>query len=134
MHLKSFLFCIPLKWGTVIMVIDAKYDKDLIWFFRKMSIKTCVAVGSLIFYIMGCFNVMLAYGAYNGNHRMVGIWLLVHFSVFMLTIYSALVHTYFLLHVVAMGYSMFVVRSFYETLAPASGNELEGEDSSEEDV
>ncbi|KAH8232607.1 hypothetical protein KR032_010516, partial [Drosophila birchii] len=117
MHLKYFLCCFPIKYGVIFvgiaygvtyfiigstglqMVKDAKYNENFVWFFRKMSVKACVTVGSLILYFMGIINFLLAYAAYTHNHLIVGIWLLVHFTTIIMTLYSALVHTFFLIYI-----------------------------------
>ncbi|KAH8258215.1 hypothetical protein KR038_007855 [Drosophila bunnanda] len=169
MELKYFLCCLPLRWGVMLMgaifaivyfilgssglqmVLEGNYDEDLVWFFRKMSIKTCVSISAVIFYLLAIINILLAYGAFTDNHQMVGTWMLVHFTVFMLTLYSALVNTYLLFHAGELmlqlmlqlsiqlsnfaaltGYAMFVVKSFYSTLTPSF--ESDDEESSEEEV
>ncbi|KAH8338419.1 hypothetical protein KR059_003323 [Drosophila kikkawai] len=154
MHLKNFLCCVPLEWGVMFlgltygityfilgttglqMVFEGKYHEYLIWFFRKMPINSCVAVGSIVLYFMGFINLLLAYGAHSNNDILVGIWLLVHFMLFMLTLYTALISFYLFLNIAAIGYSMYVVKSFYEALNSAldSDSDSDDEESSEEDI
>ncbi|KAH8291153.1 hypothetical protein KR054_009119 [Drosophila jambulina] len=106
------------------MVIQNDYPGWLVVFFHKMDTKDCVVVCSTVVYILAMDHFMLTFGAITANHLLVGVWLLVNITVFVLTLFTGLMSGWALLRLVVMGYCIIVVRSYYENLiAPPTEDE-----------
>ncbi|XP_017049759.1 uncharacterized protein LOC108093906 isoform X2 [Drosophila ficusphila] len=81
MHLRKFLCCVPLKYGTMTvgavfgifnlvtggigfnMVIANEYPDDVVEFFRTMDTQTCIAGFSTLLWLLMIDHFLLIYAA-----------------------------------------------------------------------
>ncbi|XP_043641836.1 uncharacterized protein LOC122612349 [Drosophila teissieri] len=145
MVLRKFLYCWPLKYGVVTvgiafgvadfivgsvgwdMVISNKYPDYVVEFFRTMDTQICVAGFAALFWLMMINHFLLIYAVFYNKLLIIGTWLLINYMVFLFTLVTVLLDGLLILRIIALGYCLIVVKSYYGQLT--TGLDVESESS-----
>ncbi|KMY93037.1 uncharacterized protein LOC6734038 [Drosophila simulans] len=137
MHLRKFLYCWPLKYGVITvglafgltdfivgsigwnMVIRNKYPDYVVEFFRTMDTRICVSGFATVFWLMMTDHFLLIYAVFYHKLLIIGTWLLINYMVFLFTLVTVLLDSLLILRIIALGYCLIVVKSYYSELAEA---------------
>ncbi|EDW90887.1 uncharacterized protein LOC6530238 [Drosophila yakuba] len=145
MVLRKFLYCWPLKYGVVTvgiafgladfivgsigwdMVISNKYPNYVVEFFRTMDTQICVAGFATLFWLMMLDHFLLIYAVFYNKLLIIGTWLLINYMVFLFTLVTVLLDGLLILRIIALGYCLIVVKSYYSELT--TGVDVDSESS-----